>query len=594
MKVCVIGAGPSGLTTIKQLRDEGHSVVCFDKNEDIGGIWYRKFDPNTDAEEMKVYDNLILTISRKLMCYSDFMVEGDRVFFTHKQYKQYLDSYAEKYGLREFIQLKSSVNDVRKEPDGKWTVIVTVDGQTTEHQFDAVAVCSGPFQNPDVSSVPDIDKFSGTVMHSSKYRNNAQFVGKRVLIVGLAESGADVTREISDVASEAMLSIRTYSFLLPRLFGGTYATDALTERCHHYEVYVRSVKDAFPMKAFFGENILHKITFMFFAWIYGLTELCWQSLFRKKVRDLPAQEKNLLGEPMYPLKLDIGCESNDANIDAIDKWNARINDGKGNWTQKCLFSKNVSFIPNIVSGKLKVNDSGIERIEGNRVFFKNKESGEYDIIVLCTGFLKNFSAMGRDLTVKDDNVRNLYKHAFHPAHGGRLAFIGYTRPQSGGIPIVAEMQARYFAQLCSNKIKLPDDVEKKIEEEKIWEDNMIAYSPRQNETVASQIFLIDSMAKEIGCLMPLSQLIFRPKLFVRHWFYPYNQLCYRLIGPHNMHDYAIKELMADKSGVTAYLRFRLKGLGLLLLPHFIHPKYTYIKTLEDDLKSNGMVKTNES
>jgi len=36
--VCVVGAGPSGLTTIKQLLDEGHQVTCFEKQDDIGGI----------------------------------------------------------------------------------------------------------------------------------------------------------------------------------------------------------------------------------------------------------------------------------------------------------------------------------------------------------------------------------------------------------------------------------------------------------------------------------------------------------------------------------------------------------------------------
>ncbi|WP_443197803.1 NAD(P)-binding protein, partial [Pseudoalteromonas sp. GABNS16H] len=44
MKVCVIGAGPSGLTTIKQLLDENHDVTCFDANESVGGIWYRGGD----------------------------------------------------------------------------------------------------------------------------------------------------------------------------------------------------------------------------------------------------------------------------------------------------------------------------------------------------------------------------------------------------------------------------------------------------------------------------------------------------------------------------------------------------------------------
>jgi cation diffusion facilitator CzcD-associated flavoprotein CzcO len=38
MKICVIG---SGLTTIKQLRAVEHEVTCFEKNADLGGIWFR-------------------------------------------------------------------------------------------------------------------------------------------------------------------------------------------------------------------------------------------------------------------------------------------------------------------------------------------------------------------------------------------------------------------------------------------------------------------------------------------------------------------------------------------------------------------------
>ena len=45
MKICVIGAGPSGLTTVKQLLDEGHTVRCFERGGNIGGIWQRSAGP---------------------------------------------------------------------------------------------------------------------------------------------------------------------------------------------------------------------------------------------------------------------------------------------------------------------------------------------------------------------------------------------------------------------------------------------------------------------------------------------------------------------------------------------------------------------
>lgn len=53
MRVCVVGAGPCGLTTIKQLMDEGHDVVCFDKNAELGGIWYRH---DGDENQAKAFD----------------------------------------------------------------------------------------------------------------------------------------------------------------------------------------------------------------------------------------------------------------------------------------------------------------------------------------------------------------------------------------------------------------------------------------------------------------------------------------------------------------------------------------------------------
>lgn len=220
-----------------------------------------------------------------------------------------------------------------------------------------------------------------------------------------------------------------------------------------------------------------------------------------------------------------------------------------------------------------MNDSGIQRIEGKRVYFADGKEGEYDIILLCTGFKMDFAALGKDLAVNDNNVRNLYKHCFHPDHGGRLAFMGFVRPDTGGIPIVAEMQARYFALLCSNKHRLPTDLRTRIQKEK--EDRIVARSPRHPETIPARPLFIDAMAKEIGCLMPLSHLLLHPRLLVRHWFYPYNQACYRLVGPHATPDAAAKEMLADDPGAWSMSSSLLFLMPLLVLPRSVHPKFIF-------------------
>ena len=577
MNVCVIGAGPSGLTTIKQLVDEGHTVRCFERSDDVGGIWQRSADPEADAGAMKVFDNLILTISIRLMSFSDFMVGPDRVFYTHRQYREYLGAYAERFGLRQHITFGAVVEEVRKGEDGRWSVTVATNGARQTSVFDAVAVCSGPFQAPDTTSVPDIDKFAGEVVHSSTYRNNARFAGKRVLIVGLAESGADLAREVSDVASACVLSIRSYSFLLPRLHAGEHATDATDTRSLIYDHFVRSVPPP-PILALHGESAFQRAVFQTAVWTLGLILGPFEyllSLFNRRPAANPG--RNGLGEPDDPPKLDIGCEWTQEHIDAINEWNRRSHNYRSNWTQQIVFSKNVSFIPNLVNGKLGLNDAGVERISGKRVHFKDGKAEDFDVILLCTGFKMNFSVLGRDLAVKDNNVRNLYKHAFHPDHGGRLAFMGFVRPYTGGIPVVAEMQARYFALLCSGKHRLPDDLTSRIEREKAWEDRIVALSPRHPETIPSRTHFVDAMAKEIGCLMPLSKLVFRPRLLVRHWFYPFNQACYRLTGPHSDPGYAVREMMSDRIGPLNMTISAIFLLPLLFLPRSVHPKYVLFR-----------------
>jgi hypothetical protein len=337
------------------------------------------------------------------------------------------------------------------------------------------------------------------------------------------------------------------------------------------------------MPALFGDRLLPRLVFSTFTAVYGAAHVASNLLSRLLPQTAKLQPeflpgaKNKLGEPMFPQKLDIATEWTTAHTEAINEWNRKSHDDLGCWTPRKIFCKNVSFIPNLINGKIAIDDSGIERIEGRRVHFKNRDSQHFDAIVLCTGFAKDFSVFGPDIRIKDNNVRNLYRHAIHPDHSGRLVFIGQVRPFSGGIPVCSEMQARYFAQICSKKVTLPKDIRKRIEVEKKWEDELTSMSPRHAESIPSQIFFLDSIAKEIGCLVPMRELILNPRLLVRLWFYPFNQGCYRLRGPHSNHDEAWRECMSETQGPVSTDAAILTWVVLSLLPSTVHPKDTVIR-----------------
>lgn len=38
-RVAVIGAGPSGLSSVKACLDEGMLPTCFESSDDLGGLW---------------------------------------------------------------------------------------------------------------------------------------------------------------------------------------------------------------------------------------------------------------------------------------------------------------------------------------------------------------------------------------------------------------------------------------------------------------------------------------------------------------------------------------------------------------------------
>ena len=82
-RVCVVGAGPCGLTALKNLRAAGlHDVVCYDEGEAIGGNW--AFDER--PERHSIYDATHLISSKRLSEFEDYpMPDHYPDFPSHRQ-----------------------------------------------------------------------------------------------------------------------------------------------------------------------------------------------------------------------------------------------------------------------------------------------------------------------------------------------------------------------------------------------------------------------------------------------------------------------------------------------------------------------------
>ncbi len=219
-RICVIGSGPSGLTTLKNLLALGlTNVVCFDEADAIGGNWvFREDKPS-------VHEATHIISSKRLSEFEDFAMPAEFPDFpSHHEIRAYFEDYAAHFQLGPFIRLRERIVSATRCADGSWSVRIATSHGVEEATFDYLMVCSGHHRVAQIPEYPG--QFAGEVMHSGGYKHAADFANKRVLVVGGGNSACDIAAEISRVASRTCISMRRGYHILPKkLFG--YPIDRL-------------------------------------------------------------------------------------------------------------------------------------------------------------------------------------------------------------------------------------------------------------------------------------------------------------------------------------------------------------------------------
>ncbi|QDQ98302.1 flavin-containing monooxygenase [Tomitella fengzijianii] len=218
----IIGAGISGLTTAKMLEDYGVPYTCFESSDRIGGNWAFG-NPNGHSS---AYRSLHIDTSKNRLSFRDFpMPEEFPDFPHHTQIKEYLERYAEAFDLKRNIEFENGVVDARRRADGGWSLDLQ-DGST--RQFEFLVVANGHHWDPRRPDFPG--EFTGTELHSHDYidpKTPMLFEGKRILVVGLGNSAADITVELSSKAlqNEVVLSTRSSAWVVPKYLAGRPADE---------------------------------------------------------------------------------------------------------------------------------------------------------------------------------------------------------------------------------------------------------------------------------------------------------------------------------------------------------------------------------
>lgn len=193
LPILIVGGGAAGLSTAGALKRRGLNAVVLDKLPRVGEIWARRYDR---LRLHTIYSGI-----------AHVPMRGYPKYPTKDEYAAYLRAYARQ--LRLDVVTGCAVRTVRMEPESCPAAWLVESDCGTWH-CRVVVLATGQNDVPVVPCWPGFETYRGTLTHSSSYRNGRPYGGKRVLVVGIGNSGAEIAAELAEQgAAFVAISIRT-------------------------------------------------------------------------------------------------------------------------------------------------------------------------------------------------------------------------------------------------------------------------------------------------------------------------------------------------------------------------------------------------
>ncbi|XP_061540437.1 flavin-containing monooxygenase 5-like isoform X1 [Phycodurus eques] len=475
-RVAVVGGGSSGLACIKCCLDEGLEPICFESSDDIGGLW--RFKENPEPDRASIYHSVIINTSKEMMCFSDFPIPAHFPNYMHNTLvMDYFRMYADHFKLRKHIRFNSKVLQVKPRTDfshsGQWDVETqNQEGKKSKHIFDAVMVCIGHHCHPHLPlhDFPGLDTFQGKYFHSREYKTPEEWRNKKVVVVGIGNSGGDIAVELSRVTKQLYLSTRRGAWVLNRVG-----------------------KNGFPRDLAINRVMLALWKLLPFSVVCGVGERQLNQRFEHGLYSLKPKHRLMSQHPTVSDEL-----------------------------------------PNrILSGTVQVKPN-ICRFDGSSVEFDDGSVVEdVDLVVFATGYRFSFPFLAPDVISVSDNKTSLFKYMFPPElERHTLAVIGLVQPLGAIMPI-SEMQARWATRVFKGCVKLPP-VADMLDNIKCKQETMTdRYVLSQRHTIqVDYANYMDEIAALVGVRPNILRLLLTdPRLGLDLLFGPVNPYQYRLRGP---------------------------------------------------------------
>ncbi len=455
MKIAVIGAGSSGLVTLKFLLDSfsAEDIVCFEKTHSMRGCWG---DQRPDFVSTSTKYTTQFSCFRKWL--PDVTPEQNfEEFYRGAEFGDYLESFAAHFNLKERIRFGVELTHLER-ADHDWELTLAENADEERLTFDAVFLCTG-LVNQKVS-------FGSIPIPATE--NPEGIRNATVVVVGGGESAADVANYLAkpEHNNTVFLSLRSGIRVSPRYHPiRGVPSDFLRNRLLlSFDKGIRN---------WFGER------FVTFRIRYNLLLARWFPP-RQASREPDDQAQKLRRE--WDLKLKARAKGRLFNV---------------------FHNKSDDFLDAVAEKRLHIIGPPID--ENWTHYFDFDQSTTLQLSPDMLVFSSGYRSLLTDLSAGIIHLKDFYRGCVHiDTHN--LFLIGFARPIIGNIPSISEIQARYTVGVLSGKYALPTALKEKRNE--AWESLCAEYGTINTENVypVEQFPYCDILAREMGIMPTLASV----------------------------------------------------------------------------------------
>lgn len=456
MRIAVVGAGCSGLVTLKYLLDlfPGNDIVCFEKSGSVRGVW---------GDQRPDFVSTSTKYTTQFSCFRkwDSGVTSERnyeEFYRGSEFGDYLEEFAAHFNLKERIRFGVELRRLEW-TDGIWTLRLAENGRENRQDFDAVFICTGLANQkaPLVSStIPATDNPEGV--------RNAT-----VVVVGGGESASDVANYLAkpEHNNTVYLSLRSGIRVSPR---------------YHP---IRGVPSDFLRNRLllsFGKGARNWVGERFVTFRIRFDRLLarWFPHLQRARMNPDDQARALRRE--WDLKLKARAKGGLFNV---------------------FHNKSDDFLDAVAEERLRIVGPPVDEHWCEYYDFERESTLTLtpDVLVFSTGYHSRLS----DLSGGRIQLKDFFLGCVH-VDLPNLFLVGFARPIIGNIPSISEMQAMYTAGLLAGRYKLPADIKQKHGH--AWKALCEEYLAINTENVypVEHFTYCDILAREMGIMPTLSSV----------------------------------------------------------------------------------------